>query len=337
MYTNFSHHGNYCSYADTIMPQFFFAVGFAFRYTFRRTREKSGSRVAYGKAIKRNLGLILFGAVYYGFGNTHGSWAGLQTAGITGFFSSSFWGSVFQTLVHIGFTGLWLIPVIGASTWVLSSFMFFSGALYLLLTYMFYAAWGSSVGITDGGPLGFMGWAIPALTGALACEWMGNRGPRFSLLPMFGWGIFLCLLGYAMSCLTAVHQVISGQSITQGIGRWLVEPPFFPPTLPSDLWTMSQTTASVSYMTFSGGYCLILYALFVVACDLHSLRIGFLRTLGTNALAAYLIQNIVGRSITPFIPNDAPLWYVLAGFSVFFGICYLFLRFLEKNRLYLKL
>ena len=30
------HHNTYCSYADTIMPQFFFAVGFAFRLTFLR-------------------------------------------------------------------------------------------------------------------------------------------------------------------------------------------------------------------------------------------------------------------------------------------------------------
>jgi predicted acyltransferase len=28
------HHNSYCSYADTIMPQFLFAVGFAFRLTF---------------------------------------------------------------------------------------------------------------------------------------------------------------------------------------------------------------------------------------------------------------------------------------------------------------
>ena len=32
----FKHHNTYCSYADTIMPQFFFAVGFAFRLTFLR-------------------------------------------------------------------------------------------------------------------------------------------------------------------------------------------------------------------------------------------------------------------------------------------------------------
>ncbi len=30
------HHNTFCSYADTIMPQFFFAVGFAFRLTFGR-------------------------------------------------------------------------------------------------------------------------------------------------------------------------------------------------------------------------------------------------------------------------------------------------------------
>ena len=30
------HHNTYCSYADTIMPQFFFAVGFAYRLTFLR-------------------------------------------------------------------------------------------------------------------------------------------------------------------------------------------------------------------------------------------------------------------------------------------------------------
>ena len=56
----FKHHNTYCSYADTIMPQFFFAVGFAFRLTFlrrlaterrlggrpRRSRPRPGARLA---------------------------------------------------------------------------------------------------------------------------------------------------------------------------------------------------------------------------------------------------------------------------------------------------
>ena len=337
MAPNFGHHGNYFSYADTIMPQFFFAVGYAFRLTFGRTVEKLGTGAAYRKAIKRNLGLILFGAIYYGFGNRHENWAALQAAGVMGFFTRDFWGSVYQALVHIGMTGLWLVPVIAASTRVLALFMVFTGALHLLLMHSFYAAWAAHMPITDGGPLGFMSWAIPTLAGAMACDWMRGRGPRRALVPILGWGMALCLAGYGLSCLTAVRLVIDGQSTAQGFGRWLVEPPFVPPSLPPDIWTMSQTTASVTYMTFSAGFCLAVFALFVIACDLLPLRIGVLRTLGTNALAAYLIHNIVDNALTPYVPNDAPLWYTLAGFSVYFGICYLFLRFLEKNKLFLKL
>ena len=36
-----THQNNFCSYADTIMPQFFFAVGFAFRLTFGRRAQVS--------------------------------------------------------------------------------------------------------------------------------------------------------------------------------------------------------------------------------------------------------------------------------------------------------
>ena len=40
-----THTHDYCSYADTIMPQFLFAVGFSFRLTFgRRARRSCCSR-----------------------------------------------------------------------------------------------------------------------------------------------------------------------------------------------------------------------------------------------------------------------------------------------------
>src|SRR5436305_1223691 len=61
----FSHHNTYCSYADTIMPQFFFAVGFAYRLTFLRRLQTSSFASAAWKAVRRNLGLILLGLVVY--------------------------------------------------------------------------------------------------------------------------------------------------------------------------------------------------------------------------------------------------------------------------------
>src|SRR5437867_9369959 len=55
------HHNTYCSYADTIMPQFFFAVGFAFRLTFLRRVAAVGPRAAVLSTLRRALGLLLVG------------------------------------------------------------------------------------------------------------------------------------------------------------------------------------------------------------------------------------------------------------------------------------
>src|SRR3954469_9910141 len=55
----------YCSYHDTIMPEFFLAVGFAMRLNFLRRRAAEGAATAYRKMVKRGLGLILLGVVVY--------------------------------------------------------------------------------------------------------------------------------------------------------------------------------------------------------------------------------------------------------------------------------
>ena len=90
-------------------------------------------------------------------------------------------------------------------------------------------------------------------------------------------------------------------------------------------------------MTFAAGLSAALYALFILACDVGSVHLGVLRTLGTNALAAYIIHGLVDRALKPFAPNDAPYWYALAALGLFLAICYLFVRHLEKNQLYLRL
>src|SRR5262249_8519986 len=110
----FKHHNTYCSYADTIMPQFFFAVGFAYRLTFLRRLQDSGPRTAYLHAIGRNLGLILLGAVIYHLDGEARTWGALQELGPWGFITTAFQRELFQTLVHIGVTALWIMPVIAA-------------------------------------------------------------------------------------------------------------------------------------------------------------------------------------------------------------------------------
>jgi hypothetical protein len=127
---------------------------------------------------------------------------------------------------------------------------------------------------------------------------------------------------------------------------YLGEPPFVVPPRPEghrpgqppdNIWTMSQRAGAISYVTFGGGLSLLVYALFVLACDRGSLQIGLFRTFGTNALLGYILHDLVNSALKPFIPNDSPLWYVFTGFAVSLAICYIFLRHLEKHRLFLRL
>jgi hypothetical protein len=144
------------------------------------------------------------------------------------------------------------------------------------------------------------------------------------------------LVGYGLSCLNRATPP-NAFSAAEGWKALLVEPPFVPPSEAVNIWTMSQRAGSVSYLTFGAGFSLGLYALFVVACDVWPLSIGIFRTLGTNALAGYILHILVAQAMKPFVPGDSPLWYVAAALAVFLTISYTLIRYLEKQRLFLKL
>lgn len=338
------HHNTYCSYADTIMPQFFFAVGFAYRMTFLRRIANGGAASAWIKVLRRSIGLILIGAVIYHLDGSVWSWPDLRELGVAGFFRTAFQRNLFQTLVHIGVTSIWVLPVMGASTAVLGLFASGSAALHLGLSHAFYYQWVMTRPGIDGGPLGFLTWTIPLIAGAIAYDVLDPADRSQSLRRIFAVGFALMLLGYAISCLNLVFPPAglaigpaSNSAERFGIARWLVEPPFVPPSHPVNLWTMSQRAGSVSYLTFGAGLSLAIFALFVWACDIRAIQIQLFRTLGSNALAAYIIHELVMDAMRPYTPKDSPLWFVCLTFLLFLGITWLFVRYLERNRLYLKL
>lgn len=326
------HHHTYCSYADTIMPQFFFAVGFSYRLTFLRRWQSNTPLTAYGHAIKRAFALILLGFIVHHLDGRYDTWAKLEELGWQGFFRDSFQRSFFQTLAHIGITSLWVLPVIAARPAIRIAFAGGSAVLFHWLSERGYYEWVMKRPGIDGGPLGFLTWTIPLTAGTLAFDVLASRKqPTTRLLSA---GVFLMGLGYALSCL---NLITPPNSAAGGLQSFLIEPPFVPPSEPVNIWTMSQRAGSASYLTFGAGFSLVVYAFFVIACDLGALRIGLFRTLGTNALVGYILHDLVNDAVKPIVPKDAPLWYVFLGFGVSLGICYLVLRFLERQRLYLKL
>lgn len=318
------HHNTYCSYADTIMPQFFFAVGFAYRLTFLRRLETVGGWAAATALLRRCAGLALLGVVLYHLDGGAKTWADLQRLGLHGFLTTAFRREPFQTLVHIAVASVWVLPVIASGTTTRVAFLIASAALHLGLSRWFYFDWAWHVPVIDGGPLGFLTWSIALLVGSLAYDAVARGGASLGVVArLLAWSVVLMAVGYGISCL----------------GGSLAAPPFVPPQRPVDLWTMSQRTGSVSYQTFAAGFSLAVYALFLALCDVPraGLEGGLFRAFGRNALIAYVLHGLVARAVKPYVPNDAPALYVAFGFGVYFLVNYLFVRGLERNGVFLRL
>jgi predicted acyltransferase len=328
------HHHTYCSYADTIMPQFFFAVGFAYRLTFLR-RHGTG---AYRHAVGRNLALLLVAFAVHSVGGSWANWENSEQRDAV----LLRWAKqdLFQTLTHIAVTSLWVLPVIAARPGVRVGFAVASGLLHLGLSYAFNYRWANTPpnGV-DGGPLGFLTWTIPLLVGSLAYDaWAATPDRPALARKLLVWGAVIMATAYGLSCLHLAPADLD-QNEFRISASWasppLVHVPDKPPT--NDLFTMSQRSGSLTYPAFGAGFSLAVLALFVWACDVRGFRLGVFRTLGVNALAGYIIHGMVATAVKPLVPRDAPLWYVVCGFAGYLALCYLFLRGLERQRLFLKL
>ncbi len=368
------HTNDYCSYADTIMPQFLFAVGFAMRLSLGKRREAGGT-MPWGRAIRRILGLALIAIVWYTICDFTQIVGFFQTKPLTEVLIILFKREYFQTLLHIAATSLWILPVITASWRVRLGYAILSGVLHFLISWWFNFVWVHTdpSGI-DGGPLGFLTWAVPALCGSLACDAVRANGPA-AAVKLTLYGLLVMLLGWGLSMGTvlynypsdltkyspslhrpnpqnlrlAIDPVVPTLERLQAWDGSLVEPPFVPPPdfkhRQWNYWMMSQRTANLSYPTFAAGVSLVIYALCLWLCDTKGLRLGLFRTFGTNSLAAYLLHDVAGwvlpvtaGKVVPqlFDVKSASPIAVVASFAIFTLFVYAGCRFLEWRGWYLR-
>jgi predicted acyltransferase len=329
------HHNTYCSYPDTIMPQFFFAAGLAYRLTWLKRSATSTPRRLCLRFLRRSVGLILLGVLLYGSGAVAESWIDPPKPGGPPLVVRLLGRELFQALVHIGVTALWIMPVIGARPGVRIAFAAGSAALHLGLSHWFYYDWVMTFPGIDGGPLGFLTWAVPMLAGSLAYDVLAAGARPAAVRRLVAWGLVLMLLGYALACLNRVTP--PNQCSGGGLCGLLVEPPFVPPTQKVNVWTMSQRAGSVSYLTFGAGFSMLLFAAFVWACDVKRFALAPLRTLGSNALAGYVLHMVLDWIAKPLLSPDWPPWSCAASLGLFLACCYLGVRALEKRGIFLRL
>ncbi len=488
------HHHTYCSYADTIMPGFLFAVGFAMRLSFGRRVQADGLVAGYARMVRRIVGLFLVAFAIYVEGQVADNWHDLAATGAWNTVSPFLKRHWLDTLGQIALVSLWILPVIRAGVKVRVLFMIVSAALSVWVSHWFSYHWANTepVGL-DGGPLGFLSWAVPTILGTITCDAIVDALGRPPLLRLTLVAFLVMGIGYVLSCGTRLYdlspadlarlkeeakaqeaerarlnekieaarkslaahytdekkledqiaeirrdqlrakvaeltsQRATGDRTPSGrdrtaiideaerhlsaappdsriaklsaalealkqdgrtaqleidIADWraelhnireaklapspvvppraawegrtwqtlLAEPPFFQP--PADdprvdsppymmhrywnYWMMTQRGGAISYTTFAGGFALLVYLGFYVLADMLGIRIGVFRTFGTNALAAYVLHGIIGGAVKNFIPQDAPAWYVITALCLDFFLIWLFVRTLEKNKIFLR-
>ncbi|OYW12981.1 MAG: hypothetical protein B7Z55_17625, partial [Planctomycetales bacterium 12-60-4] len=279
------HSHDYCSYADTIMPQFLFAAGFALRLSVSRRIDRGGG-MPWGRIVRRILGLALLAIVWYSICGWPGIAQRWRSETFATFLALQLKRSWFQTLLHIAATSLWIVPVITASASTRVVFAASSGLLHLGLSWWFNFLWvnTSPKGI-DGGPLGFLSWSIPAICGTLAYD-LVRSGSVTATRQLVLSGLSLMSAAWLLSNLTVLYNVPPSAATLDGtvapvsrlaadpvvpsierVRHWdgsMVEPPFVPPPSAEqrqwNYWMMSQRCGSLTYVTFAAGWSLVVYA-----------------------------------------------------------------------------
>ncbi|WP_203328995.1 heparan-alpha-glucosaminide N-acetyltransferase domain-containing protein [Candidatus Laterigemmans baculatus] len=354
------HNNTHFSWADSIMPGFLFACGFSYRLSILRKIPELGRRATWLGVVRRSLGLVLLSLVLYGAGNSFDSWQSIDALAVQSFAAQMLKADLWEVLAIIGVVQLLLLPVIEASPRLRLAIavglslghVALSGWFNYWFVYGQANALDTFLGTTgrrawDGGFFGTISWSVVMLAGTLTYDLMSARTARHAASTLVLWSLVLMGVGYAASCLTRLYDVreenpfpITGKTDSpfaqspvsppwaNAAGRpWsslLSEPPFVEPPGTAErklnYWMMDKRVVTQSFVWFSTGFTCLTYAVFVVLCDLASMRVRLFTLFGQNALIAYAVHHPVAELVLQVVPEDSPVWWATIGLIVFFLI-----------------
>ena len=220
-------------------------------------------------------------------------------------------------------------------------------------------------GSWDGGFFGPLCWGVVMLGGTVAYDVMVTSDPRPTAIPrLWKYGLLFIALGYLCSCGTRLYDIVDGNSPPRSDLNdikyaaspiipprteiqqrsplsLLAEPPFIAPP-PADerlenYWMMSKKFPTLSFMLCATGLSFALYAAFVWLVDVRHWEWSVFRTFGTNPLLAYCINELAHPRFNNILPADAPLWYCLLAFVIYFGMIYACVRYFERHKMFIRL
>lgn len=311
-------------FMDMVFPLFLFVAGISFPFSHaKRVAAGTGrSADAYRHVIKRGLTLIVLGCVYNGLLQL--DFANMRYASVLGRIGIAW---MFAALIYMNagkiFRVVWCVGILVAY-WLIIRFIPAPDAAFGVDVFSMEGNIASYIdrvimpgrlylGVHD--PEGLAS-SIPAIATALLGMFTGDlvRSARFGmqqkLLLMLAAGVALLSLGLLWNEVFPINK---------------------------NLWTSS-------FVCYVGGLSLLLFAIFYWIIDIRKWRSWtlFFKVIGLNSIAIYMAQAIVNFGYTSdyifggfarLFPEE---WTVLVLAAAYIAICWLFLWFLYRNKMFLK-
>jgi len=305
---------------DLVFPLFLFIVGAALPFAMgRRLEQKSSKRSLYLHVAKRTLTLLLLGLIYNGlfaFDFAGLRYAGvLQRIGLCYFFAS-------VALIHLGIrgqavtTGLILV------------------GYWLLMTLVPVPGFGAGQLTPEGNLAGYVDRLL--LPGSFCCYPFGDQEGLLSTLPAIATTLLGVLAGHWLRSRRSARRkglglLLAGLAALAGGLAWGL---VFPINKP--LWTSS-------YVLYSGGWSLLLLALFYWVIDVLQWRrwaFPFV-VIGMNAVTIYVLQELfdfrlIYYPLLGWLADSLGEWQRVYQAVCVFGLKWLLLFVLYKRRIFLK-
>lgn len=309
---------------DTIFPLFLFLAGLSFPFSYAKLCEAGASRrQIYLKIARRTLLLILFGLIYNGLFKL--DFATLRVCSVLGRIALAW---CIASLLYINFSRTTRIIV----------------AASLLIGYWLVVGFIPAPDVANGDPLSMQGTMVGYIDrlitpGRLLYD-NGRFDPEglFSTIP----AIVTAMLGiftgeYVRSERHSGNRKVVTMFVAAAVmlGMGLLWSLVFP--INKMLW-------SSSFVLVVGAYSLAMFALFYYIIDVrgHARWSLPLQVIGLNSITIYMAQKIIPFShINKFFLGGAaellpPEWGVLLLKGGFVAVCWLFLYFLYRKKIFLK-
>jgi len=177
----------------------------------------------------------------------------------------------------------------------------------LLFVFTGYGEWTMPNSI-DGGPLGPISWASILVFGTIQMDYLRECQPAEFIRKSLILGISLLIVGFGLSYLQ-----------------------------PKEIWEFSQRSMTIAYPLFASGLSMLTFLAFYLIADRWKWKIPHMATLGINPLVIYILQGVLLQFFGSYYPKDAAFWQASLGFMLIYAMCYLVARYLERNKLIIKL